>query len=352
MTTAISVVVLGYGAEEHLEECLSSIVDQLPAESEIVLVDNGIERGAARSLDWHERVRVIGDGSENTGFAGGCAVGVAATSGEVLVFVNSDAVLRADALSHLVAGLDDPTAGIICGCLRLADEPDLVNSVGNPLQFLGLTWAGECGSPASEHLRAGDVAVATGGLFAITRATWDSLGGFDPTYFAYHEDTDLSVRTWLSGRTVRVEPAAVADHFYEFSRNPRKMYLLERNRFIFVLTTYPDALLLRVLPAVIVLEPAFFVLAVIQGWAPQKVRAWAWLATHGRYLRTRRAHVQSQIRVADPSAVLASLMVPRIDPPNVSPPPGMGLINGALRAYWGIVRPDARRGRRGSIRDR
>jgi GT2 family glycosyltransferase len=336
------VIVLGYGDEEHLEECLASVVAQLPDDGELVIVENGITDAARRRPAWGPRVEVLGDGSSNTGFAGGCTVGAAHARGDVLVFLNSDAILRAHALDRLLAGLDSPEhpeVGVVCGCLRLADEPDLVNSVGNPLQFLGLTWAGECGSPASEHATAGEVPVATGGFFALNRTTWDAIGGFDPTYFAYHEDTDLSVRTWLSGRTVRVLPDAVADHYYEFSRNPFKMYLLERNRLILVLTTYPSALLRRVLPALVLLEPAFLVLSVLQGWPRQKLRAWGWLLTHPAYLRRRRAEVQALVAVADPDALLGGLMRAAIEPPNVPQPPGMPVLNAVLRAYWRVARP-------------
>lgn len=71
MTRHVSVIVLGYGAEEHLEECLASIVTQLPANGELILVDNGIADGTRRRSSWDPRVRVLGDGTSNTGFAGG-----------------------------------------------------------------------------------------------------------------------------------------------------------------------------------------------------------------------------------------------------------------------------------------
>jgi GT2 family glycosyltransferase len=339
VTAKPSVVVLGFGAEDHLEACLASVVEQLPPDGECILVDNGILRGAQRRAAWGPRVTVVGDGSANTGFAGGCNLGATHARGDVLVFLNSDAVLRPGALQALVLAAGDPRAGVVCGCLRLAEQPDLVNSVGNPLQFLGLTWAGECGSPAVEHLDRHEVAVATGGFFALSRATWEALGGFDPVYFAYHEDTDLSVRAWLSDRRVEVLPEAVADHFYEFSRNPLKMYLLERNRLVLVLTTYPPRLLRRVLPVLLLLEPAFLLMALLQGWAPQKLKAWCWLAGHTAYLRRRRTQVQALAAGTDPAARLAGLMVAAMEPPNVEHPPGMPVLNALLRAYWSLARP-------------
>jgi GT2 family glycosyltransferase len=326
-----SVIVLGYGAEPLLEEALTAIAADCAAGDELVLVDNGIDDRAARQAGWPTVVRVIGQG-ENTGFAGGCVRGAAAATRELLVFVNSDAVLHRGALDALTRALDEPDVGIACGCLRLADQPDLVNSVGNPLHFSGISWAGACGEPASEHRVAGDVAVATGGLLAMRREVWDALGGFDELFFAYNEDTDLSLRTWLRGWRVRYVPEAVADHHYEFGRSPLKMYLVERNRLITVLTTYPDRLLRAVLPAVVAMELLLLVQSVLQGWAKQKLRSWWWLARHTRLLKARRSRVQAQVIASDDD--IARLLVSRVEPPMMALPPGMGLVNRALDAYW------------------
>jgi len=79
------------------------------------------------------------------------------------------------------------------------------------------------------HLARREVASVSGALCAIRREAWDAVGGFDPDYFAYHEDVDLSLRVWCSGRKVRYVPEARCVHHYEFSRHPRKLELLERH---------------------------------------------------------------------------------------------------------------------------
>lgn len=331
MTPPTSVIVLGYGEEEYLERCLSALVGELSDEDELLLVDNAIAHSSERLPALPSRVTVIGDGT-NRGFAGGCNFAAEHAKGEVLVFVNSDAIVRPGSLEALVAAAAEEGAGIAGGCLRLADEPDKVNSVGNPLQFLGVTWAGACGEPASQHLQRTRVAVATGGFFALRREVWEDLGGFDPLYFAYHEDTDLSLRCWMSGRPVTFIPDAVADHYYEFSRNPFKMYLVERNRMVTVLTDYPAPVLRAVLPMLLLLEPAFLVMALMQGWARQKLRAWWWLVRQAGSLRRRRRRVQAALAV--PPLAVAELMCSRIEPPMVEAPAGMGALNRLLEAYW------------------
>lgn len=330
-----SVILLGYGDEPFLEEALAAIEADCGPLDEIILVDNGIEGRSAREGAWPARVRIVGDG-ENTGFSGGCVRGAAAAMGDAFVFVNSDAIVRRGTFDALTRGLGQPGVGIACGCLRLAGQPDLVNSVGNPLHFSGISWAGACGEPAVDHLVERDVAVATGGLLALSRTAWDALDGFDELYFAYHEDTDLSLRAWLLGMCVRYVPDAVADHHYEFGRSPIKMYLVERNRLITVLTDYPARLLRAVLPALVGMELLILLQSVLQGWATQKLKSWWWLARHARLLRARRTKVQSEVTASD--ADIAALLVARIEPPMMAPPPGMGLVNRVLQAYWSLAR--------------
>lgn len=330
-TCARSVVVLGFGEEPYLEDVLASLAADCEERDEVVLVDNGIAHRASRQQSWPELVRVIGDGV-NTGFAGGCHLGARAARGEILVFVNSDAIVHRGALDALTQGTEQFGVGIACGCLRLADQPDVVNSAGNPLHFSGISWAGAFGEPASQHNEAGEVTVATGGLFAIRREVWDLLDGFDELYFAYNEDTDLSLRAWLRGWRVYYVPEAVADHHYEFSRSPMKMYLVERNRLITVLTDYPTGVLRAVAPALIGMELLLLVQALMQGWAPQKLRSWWWIARHVRLLRRRRARVQAQVTASD--ADIAARFVSRVEPPMMAQPPGMGLVNRILDAYW------------------
>ena len=73
-----------------------------------------------------------------------------------------------------------------------------------------------------------------------------ALGGFCEPMFAYCEDTDLSLRCWQRGWRVVLVPDAVVLHRYEFSRNPQKLFLLERNRLLMVLTVYSGRLLAAV----------------------------------------------------------------------------------------------------------
>ncbi|MDQ1740160.1 MAG: hypothetical protein QOE53_1812 [Pseudonocardiales bacterium] len=330
---AVSVIVLAWGAEPYLGACVESVLQTIGAEDEVVLVDNGA-RPAVESLPADDRLRIIRPGA-NLGFAGGCNAGAAAARGRTLVLLNSDAEVRPGAIARLAGAVSDPRVAIASGSVRLADQPDLINSVGNPVQYLGVVWAGGYGEPADQHRDPRDITAATGAFLAVRRQVWDELGGFPAEYFAYHEDTELSLRAWQRGYRVRYEPTAVAVHHYEFSRNPRKEFLLQRNRWFTVLTVYPGRLLVLVLPMMIAFDLALAVAGLRRGTLRAWLRATGSLARHARLIRRRRAAVQAA-SLLDPTA-FAALLVARIEPAMIEGPPGLGLLNAVLAGYWRLV---------------
>jgi GT2 family glycosyltransferase len=327
---SVTVIVVGFGDEPVLEECLSSIHEQLGPGDEVVLVDNGITNPPISAS-----TRTVKP-SLNRGFGAGCAAGVLASRGDALVFVNSDAVLLPGAVAALTLRLDDPTVGMVAGCVALADRPDTVNSAGLPVHLSGLSWCDGYGDQVQHHQLPREVTSVAGAFFACSRAVWEALGGMDESYFMYHEDTDLSLRCHLAGRRIVYSPDAVALHSYDFSRNANKMYLLERNRFLTVLADFPTHLLLRVLPVIVLLEPLYLVVALRDGWGREKARAWGWLLRHTGVVRARRRRVQAQVR--DRHA-LDNLLAPAVTQTQLDPPRALTLLNWALTRYWRAVRP-------------
>jgi len=331
----VSVVVLAYGAERLLVECVQALLASTGVTIDVVLVDNGCTSNAVRRLRGQPHVRVLDPGT-NTGFAGGCNLGASQVTGDVIVFVNSDAVVERDALSALAAAVIPADVGVATGSLRLMDRPAVINSAGNPVHYLGLSWAGGLGEAAHDHAEPRDVTSACGGIMAMRTETWSRLGGFYEAMFAYCEDMELSLRCWQQGWSVRYVPEAVALHDYEFTRNPQKMYLLERNRLLMLLTLYERATLGLLLIPVLGLEAAVFAVALRQGWARQKARGWWWLLVHSRAVRQRRAEVQQSRRLGD--GAIVPLLTDRFAPGEESGFSAPWVATSASVAYWRLIR--------------
>lgn len=329
-----SVVVLAYGEEAWLDDCLAALHATLRDRDELVVVDNGCTRDDLSELVHRAGGRVVTPAA-NLGYAGGCNAGARASNGDVLVFVNSDAVVDADCLPRLVRALSESNVGIACAKIVLADEPARINSIGNPVHVTGLTWSGGFGEQSSAYPTTRPVTSATGCVFAIGRELWDDLGGFWEVFFAYLEDTELSLRCRLHGLDVVCVGDAVARHHYEFSRNKRKMFLLERNRLLVLGTVLERGTLVRLAPVIVLFELLMLPLALAQGWGREKLRAWRWLVMHRSTLRRRRDLVQRSRTIDD--AVIVPLLTRRLDPANVTRPPGMAVIDGLVRAWCAIV---------------
>jgi GT2 family glycosyltransferase len=332
----VSTIVLAYGDEAALAECVDAVLASTGVDVDVVLVDNGCTvPGLVDTVAKRDRVTLVTP-AENTGYAGGCNIGAGHATGDVLAFVNSDAIVAPTALAALVQALEDEQVGLVTASLRLAEDPTLLNAAGNPLNILGVAWAGHFREPATDYDTPQPVTLISGATFACRRSVWDALGGFDAAYFAYHEDTELSVRCWQRGWQIRYVPDAVSVHHYEFSRNPRKLSLVERNRLFNLSVLWQRRTLLLLLPALVGFELAMLGLAARQGWLRGKVDGYRWLWQHRHHLRARRAQVQRE-RVV-PDRVVARMLTPAITAANMELPAGIRVVNAALTTYWWLVR--------------
>ncbi|MEV0732446.1 MULTISPECIES: glycosyltransferase family 2 protein [Polymorphospora] len=330
----VSAIVLAWKAEPLLRRSVESLLASAKVDVEVVLVDNGCTTDDVTVLAELPGVVVVGEG-ENLGFSAGCNLGVSASSGDYVALVNGDAIVEPTTLARLVEELvTRPDVGIAAGAVRLADEPELLNSSGNEVHVLGVSWIGgfrqrETRSEPTE------TAGAMGACLVTSRAHWDRLGGFDHHYFAYHEDADLSIRTWRVGLRVVNVPDAVALHRYEFSRNSFKYYLVERNRLMFVSTLWSGRALFLLGGPFLALELVMLLLATKEGWLRDKLKGYRWLWQHRRHLRTRRRMLQTERTVPDREWM--RVLTDRFDTPLISPP-GVGVLNAAMSAYWRLVR--------------
>jgi GT2 family glycosyltransferase len=330
----LSVVVVAYHSGAALERCLRALHEDAP-EAEVIVVDNGGADGEIVERQRWERLRLVEPG-ENLGFAGGANRGAAEAADDVLVFLNPDTVVGPGALRRLARTLEDPSIGIAMARLCLLDRPELLNSGGAVVHMSGLAWAGRFGEPAESIRSLEDVPAASGAALAIRRETFDALGGFTDELFMYHEDIELSWRAHLAGLRVVVDPGADVFHEYEFGRHPAKIALLERNRLIFVLTSYSLRLLLLLGPVLALGELAMLLLAARRRWFRGKLGGWWWCLRHLRWLVRHRRETKRLRRVRDRE--LAHFLTPVLDPAMVEAPRGVKAANAAFSGYWALVR--------------
>jgi GT2 family glycosyltransferase len=295
----------------------------------VIVVDNGGDAEGREGVTVHRPGR-------NLGFAAGNNLGARQATGDALVFLNPDTVVAPGALDQLVRPLEDPAIGIVTARLRLLDRPELLNSAGNEVHVTGIAWAGLYGEPAELVTELRDVAFPTGAAMAIRRELFEELGGFTEELFMYQEDLVLGWRVRLRGLRVVVSPGADVYHDYEFGRNPAKQYLLERNRLVFVLSSYSPRLLLLLSPVLASTELAMLGLALREGWARDKLAGWGWLLRHAGWVRRQRRETQRLRRVRDRE--LARYLSPVVAPGMIPVPSPVRAINPLVAKYWEVVK--------------
>ena len=331
----VAVVVVAYGGTPLLSRCVEAILASERVTVEVYVIDNGSTDGTVASLIPSPYLRVITPGT-NLGFAGGCNLGAAMVTSSTIAFVNPDAIVDSLALAVLANALEDKQVGIVMARLRLLDDPDLLNSSGGVVHFLGLGWASGFGLQADTVSTRSPVTGASGAAMAMSLALFRQLGGFAAPMFLYHEDLDLSLRVWLRGLRVEIVPEANVWHDYEFSRNPEKFYYLERNRWILVSSMYEYRTLIMLAPALFALEIGMVVMASLQGWLPQKLRGWKWLIQNRTWVLEHRREVQSLRVLSDRE--FAHLLTNRFDARQLGMPPSLRPVDWLLGQYWLLVK--------------
>jgi GT2 family glycosyltransferase len=239
----------------------------------------------------------------NTGYAGGNNRGAATAKGDFLVFLNPDTALQPGALAALLAPLEDSRAkiGLTTAQIVHMSRPEEINTCGNTMHYTGLTYCRGAGRPRSEYAASVEVDAVSGAAFAMRRALFVELDGFDEQFFMYVEDTDLSWRARLAGYRCLYVAEAIVAHDYRPSYSPAKAFYLDRNRHMMLRKNVRRATYLRMLPGLLlgeVVTGGFLLLKGPRYWGV-KPRVYRWLWEHRRVIRAAGHATQSYRRSAD-----------------------------------------------------
>lgn len=337
MGDGVTAIVVSYAEPHATCATVESLLRQQPPPEEVVVVDNHPDAPLAGVIGTPpERVRLLPP-EGNVGYVLACNRAAAAARGAWLWFLNPDAPAGDGCLGALLTAAEPDGVAIVGAQVLLPDER--VNAGDNPIHLTGLCWSGRFGEPR-EHGPARDVAAVSGAALMVRRAAFESLGGFEPSYFMYQDDTDICWRARLAGWRVRFVPEAVVSHDYVFDKGLKKWFWLERNRWWTLLSNYQARTLLLLAPLLIATELGILALALRDGWWREKLRAWASLLRGARRLRRHRARVQALRRVGD--AELLERMTARLETPLLHSPLVVRA-GPALDAYRSLVLSALRR---------
>ena len=279
-----SVVILNWNRGELTREAILSVLNQRGVELEVIVVDNGSSDGSREKLkaEFAGRIRLI-ENPANLGFSPAHNQAFKAASGDWIALLNNDAAADPAWLKNSLARAKSaPRVGMVVPrILRYLDREQL-DGIGVGFWRDGLSRACHRGELDSARLDGERPILASGCAGLLSLKMLEQLGGYDPGFFAYSEDTDLGIRAFLSGWECVFEPRAVVYHRYSQTSaqaggySPLKLYLVERNRFRILVRYYP----LRLLPASLLTSPIRLIFQALQalaqpGQGSARKSAWA-----------------------------------------------------------------------------
>lgn len=202
-------------------DMIPATIDSLHKQSlacDIIVVDNGSIDGSLdylRPLAAQKKIILI-EHSKNLGFTGGVNAGFtyALTHNyDAIASLNNDAIADKNWLRYLWERLtSDPKIAAVT-CKILSADGKTMDSTGDVLSIWGLPYPRGRGEPTSnKYDKDTDIFGASGGATLFRCAALREVGLYDQDFFAYYEDTDLSLRMRLAGWTIKLEPRAFVLH--------------------------------------------------------------------------------------------------------------------------------------------
>jgi len=208
---------------------------------EIIVVDNHSREDPRPVIHGrYPEVKLIVN-SENLGFAGGNNLGIQASTGKYLLFLNNDTEVHPDFLQPLVALFEaNPVAGA-------ASSKILYHNSGETIQYAGSTRIdpftgrskriGYMEKDRGQHDMLRETDLAHGAAMMVPRRVVNRVGLMPEFFFLYYEEVDWCESIKKAGYKIYCVPGSKVYHKESMSvgkGSTLKTYYMTRNRLLYM----------------------------------------------------------------------------------------------------------------------
>ncbi len=302
MARKVSVLLVNYNGMPHLDTCISSVLKQTYPNFEVIFVDNNSEDG---SLDYARskfpNLKFVAN-NDNLGYAGGINAGLAHAAGDYIAPLNIDTEVAANWLSTMVAFLEEnPEAGAVTPKILLYNDRTRINALGLNIHISGLGFCRGLGKQDRNSFTAEKVPGVSGCSYLIRRQLLEQMGGAPDWCFMGNDDVIVSWLLRLMGYEIYCLPESIVFHKYSLKMDSEKLFRLEKNRQILLLSTLKPMTLLICLPLFLVIELMIVAYSCFKGpsYAKAKLAASCALLRELGQVKQRRRQYQSLRKLSD-----------------------------------------------------
>lgn len=222
--TKIVASLVSFNTKDYLQKCLEDLSAQKTDSTiEIWVLDNNSEDDSPEMVaKKFPKVKLI-KSEHNLGFAKGQNKILNKAQADYYLIVNPDTQIPQDAVQRMIEFFEDnPSCGIL-SC-KLTGFDGKLNSNGGDLPFgiALLSWLFNLESfgiktnfhrnDAEFYQTSREVGWVGGTFLMVKKEVLDKIGLFNPDYFMYVEDVDLSYRAGLKGYKIMINPEVIVLH--------------------------------------------------------------------------------------------------------------------------------------------
>ncbi len=218
----LSVIIVNRNTSDLLKICISKVLESdIDAMPQVIVVDNGSTDDSVRLIKRLYPEILVFEAGKNLGFAAANNLGFLMSAGEFVLLLNTDALLDKECLTRMLKLAESDQRIALIGPQLLNDDgthqtsyeatPTLLTETTNR-SLLKRLFPKRYPGKNERLVEPKDVETIIGAVMLIRKKAFDEVGGFDPSYFFFFEETDLAVRLRQAGWKVVHDPGAKAFH--------------------------------------------------------------------------------------------------------------------------------------------
>ncbi len=236
----VSVVIVSRGRPKALLRCLTGVSQLYYPNFEVIVVADPHGMKAIQDSKWDPLVKQVEFDEANISIARN--LGVAQSAGEVVAFIDDDAVPEPTWLTHLCSPFEnDPEVAVTGGFVRGR------NGISFQWKAQTIDVSGESQVLVVDEVRTtvlqptnGRAIKTEGTNMAVRRDVLADMGGFDPAFRYFCDETDLNMRLATDGRATAIVPLAEVHHGFlpnatrRASRAPKDLFQIGASKAVFL----------------------------------------------------------------------------------------------------------------------
>ena len=236
----VSVISVNYNQSEVTLDLLRSLQNTSYKNIEVIIVDNASPDDDPDIIKKEFPEITLIKSDKNLGFAGGNNIGIRASKGDYLMFINNDTEVPEGFLEPLVELFEsDPQIGMVSPKIKFYWNPNILQYAGitkmNPvtLRNHGL---GYYKTDGPEFDKLSQTESIHGAAMMVPRRVIEKVGMMTEVYFLYYEEHDWAEMIKRAGYKIYYQPKSYILHKESVStgkNSPFKTYHITRNRLVF-----------------------------------------------------------------------------------------------------------------------